>query len=98
MSNLYDVDKNLINNPAPCTQDGTGKCRYKNADVTEIDWFDTHPRIVEVPAVTHATVQPPYEDEIGKTWFYNSVTGEWDIPAPETADEVASSNSDVPQV
>lgn len=41
MSNVYDAQGNLVNNPGPGTQ------RYKNADATEIDWFDTHPRPVE---------------------------------------------------
>lgn len=40
----------LVNNtpnPAPQTLNGKGEFRYKNADATELDWFDTHPRPVE---------------------------------------------------
>jgi hypothetical protein len=52
MSNVYDAQGNLVNNPGPGTQ------RYKDSNSTVIDWFDTHPRPVE-PEVTKipATVE-----------------------------------------
>jgi len=46
MSNLFDANKRLINTPAPQVSNGKGQNRYKNADCTELDWFDTHPRPV----------------------------------------------------
>lgn len=49
-------------------------------------------------ATAAAIAQPPYEDEHGKTWLYNPATNKWDIPAPETVNEAAPSNPDVPQV
>jgi hypothetical protein len=54
MSNVYDTNGNLINEP----QHGQGSSRYKDEDSTVIDWFDTHPRQVEVPVLTEETIIP----------------------------------------
>lgn len=94
------------NIPSPQTTDGRGKSRYTNPDCTEVSWWATHPRPVEKPApvvkTTLPVTQPLYEDENGKTWSFNPVTKEWDIPVVDTpakvVNETAPSNSDVPQV
>lgn len=56
MSNVYDKDGKLVNNPGPGTQ------RYKDQNATVVDWFDTHPRPVEkvepVKVEFHATEVP----------------------------------------
>lgn len=56
MSTVRDSQGNILNAPGP----GCG--RYTDANSTEIDWFATHPRPVEViPAATvefHATKIP----------------------------------------
>lgn len=52
MSNIYDAQGNLLNNPGP----GCG--RYKDDNATTIDWFDTHPRPVEKVAETVSPVAP----------------------------------------
>lgn len=52
MSNVYDAQGNLVNNPGPGTQ------RYKDANATEIDWFDTHPRPVEAKTEFQVTKIP----------------------------------------
>lgn len=99
------------NIPSPQTTDGRGKSRYTNPDCTEISWWATHSRPVDTPvspkianlisAVDKGT-QPLYEDENGKTWSFNPVTKEWDIPVVDNpakvVNENAPSNSDVPQV
>ncbi len=52
MSNVYDAQGNLVNNPGPGTQ------RYKDANSTTIDWFDSHPRPVEAKTEFHVTEVP----------------------------------------
>lgn len=50
MSTVYNENQKPINAPGHGTTNGQGVSRYKNADMTEIDWFDTHPRPIEAVA------------------------------------------------
>lgn len=53
MSNVYDVQGNLVNAPGP------GTLRYKEgSNSTEIDWFDTHPRPVAAKTEFQVTELP----------------------------------------
>ena len=53
MSTVKDSQGNILNPVGP----GCG--RYKNADATEIDWFDTHSRPVEKAKVEFQVAEVP---------------------------------------
>lgn len=100
MSNVYDADGTLVNRPGIPTQNGSGLCRYKDANNTVLDWFDTHPRPVEVPVVAEVApvVVPPVIEVPVVAEPVITQTFPEALIEKAIVNEAAPSNPDVPQV
>lgn len=114
MSNVYDSEGRLINRPGIPTQNGQGVSRYKDANSTVLDWFDTHPRVKAVVAqveekakevvaevkaeVVKVEAAVVAETEKIEAAVESAVTFPVALVEKAIVNEAAPSDSDVPQV